>query len=77
MEPHLHVGNRLINYGIISQNGQRDALIGEKIKAESLCTQQGKSMVTHSEPGVRNTCISMLPPWHSKEVLSQISHDEM
>lgn len=77
MQPHLHIGNCLINYGIISPNGQRDALISEKIKAESLCTQQGKNMVTDSKPGKRNPCISMLPPWHSKEVLSKVSHDEM
>lgn len=71
MEPHLLMGNCLIKYGIISLNGQRDVLIGKKIKAESLCTQQGKSTVIHSKPGVRNPSISMLLPQHSKEVISK------
>lgn len=45
MKSHLHIGSFLLKQGIISQNGQRDTITDEKIKAEPLCTQQGKCMV--------------------------------
>lgn len=45
MKSHLHIGNSLLKWGIISQNGQRDTLTGGNIKAGPLCTQQEKCMV--------------------------------
>lgn len=45
MKSHPHIGSFLLKQGIISQNGQRDTLTDEKIKAEPLCIQQGKCVV--------------------------------